>query len=100
LPGAINVTLFGRRISSTWGTATKLASAIPCCIVAVGAPPPGLAARICYVGDRHTGYEEYLDRVAELHREMSFGEGDEDQVRVRRRREEPEAGGEAIGPQA
>jgi RES domain-containing protein len=103
LPGAINITLFGRRISATWGTATKLASAIPCCIVAVGGPPPGLADRVRYVGDTHTGYQEYLDGVAERNREEIVGESGgetdpDDEARVRRRPEDPEAGEDALGP--
>lgn len=69
LPGAVNLTIFGRRVRTTFGIDSRLASAIPACAVAVGSPPPGLASRVRYVGEVHTGYEAYLDLVAERNRQ-------------------------------
>lgn len=59
LPGAVNLTLFGPRLWSTWGVPTRLASDIPACVVAVGAPAPGLAARVRYRGAAHAGWRAY-----------------------------------------
>ncbi len=65
LPGAVNITIFGRRIRTTWGHSTRLASAIPACVVAVGSPPPGLVGRVRHYGEAHLGYERFLEENAE-----------------------------------
>lgn len=85
LPGALNITIFGRRIRTTWGQPTRLASAIPACVVAVGAPPPGLAARVRHYGEPHAGYDLYLDQTAEDVRRDTIGriENEEMEMRVR-----------------
>lgn len=62
LPETLNVAIFGRRFKSMWGEPTKLAFAMPACMVAVGSPPPGLAARVRFVGETHTGLTEYIAR--------------------------------------
>ena len=84
LPGSMNITLFGRRVGVKWGVPTKLASAIPCCVVALGGPPPGLAERVRHPGDAHAGYEDYLANVAEREREERFAEPDTPKLPVRR----------------
>ena len=87
LPGAVNVTIFGRRVRSTWGAPTRLSSSIPACVVAVGAPPPGLAERTRYFGDAHLGHVEYLNYVTEnRHREELDSEQEGAPVRRRKRR--------------
>jgi hypothetical protein len=55
LPGALNLTLFGPRMASTWGRPPLLASSLPATIIAKGAPPPGLLARVRKIGAPHTG---------------------------------------------
>ena len=65
LPGALNITLFGRRIRTTWAQPTLLASAVPACVVAVGCPPAGLVPRVRQFGDPHAGYDLYFDQLAE-----------------------------------
>jgi hypothetical protein len=57
LPGALNVTLFGPRVASTWGKPPVLASSIPAGIITKGAPPPGLLARVRRIGLAHEGLE-------------------------------------------
>ncbi|HMJ00705.1 MAG TPA: RES family NAD+ phosphorylase [Gaiellaceae bacterium] len=84
LPGALNITLFGRRVRARWGVPTKLASAIPCCIVAVGGPPPDLVDRVRYEGDLHAGYEEYVALKAQREREARFADPERPGVPVRR----------------
>lgn len=59
LPGATNLTLFGGRISTTWGEVPDLAAAIPATIVTVGSPPRGLVEHVRFFGDMHTGHDEY-----------------------------------------
>jgi hypothetical protein len=59
LPGCLNLTLFGPRIISGWSRERKLASSIPAAVVAVGAPPAGLAARTRFFGHLHVGHDEY-----------------------------------------
>lgn len=56
LPGVTNLTLFGPRIASAWGRDPRLASSVPTAIVAVGAPPGGLAARVRFFGQAHAEY--------------------------------------------
>lgn len=60
LPGAVNITLFGRRMLSSWTAPTRLASSIPGCVVAVGGPPPGLARRVRHFGQRHESLSTYI----------------------------------------
>ena len=59
LPEALNLTLFGPRIASTWGTRPLLASSIPAAQIAVGSPPEGIVNRVRHKGARHTSYEEF-----------------------------------------
>jgi RES domain len=59
LPGAINVTLFGARYSIRWMVQPVTASAIPAAVAAVGAPPPGIVARVRHHGDRHESLHHY-----------------------------------------
>ena len=60
LPGATNLTLFGPRVRTGWGSEPTLASAIPATVLTQGAPPRGLAARIRFRGQAHSGLREYL----------------------------------------
>jgi hypothetical protein len=60
LPGALNVTIFGRRFKAAWRMPTRLASAIPCCQVSVGSPPSDLVSRVRQVGQVHDGYVQWL----------------------------------------
>jgi RES domain-containing protein len=64
LPGAVNLTLFGPRIASTWGRRTLLASSIPATVITKGAPPPGLLSRVCQVGTQHAGLVAHAATVA------------------------------------
>jgi hypothetical protein len=59
LPGAINLTLFGPRVASTWGRPPLLASSLPATVLAKGAPPPGLVARVRQVRAPHAGLAAY-----------------------------------------
>jgi hypothetical protein len=86
------VTIFGRRVLSTWGQPTRLASAIPACVVAAGGPAPGLADRVRHYGASHTGYDAFIER--EIKRELGeILDEDQDDVRVRRRPEDGEETG-------
>lgn len=60
LTGAINLTLFGPRMASTWGRSTLLASSIPATIITKGAPPPGLLPRVRRLGMTHMGLVAHL----------------------------------------
>jgi len=88
LPGGTNITLFGERVLSSWAKPTRLASSIPGCIVAVGGPPPGLAARVRYRGQPHQGYIDWIEAVAEDARARQLEQppelDPEQQARVRR----------------
>jgi len=55
LPGAINLTLFGPRMASTWDRPPLLASSLPASVIAKGAPPPGLVAHVRQIGAPHAG---------------------------------------------
>lgn len=44
--GGVAVTLFGQRVGIDWNEQPLLRGEIPASVVAVGAPPPGLAARV------------------------------------------------------
>lgn len=59
LPGALNLTLFGPRIASTWQVRPLLASSIPATRVAVGSPPEGVVERVRQRGERHSLYDEH-----------------------------------------
>jgi RES domain len=72
LPGATNVTIFGRRMVSSWSAPTRLASSIPGCIVAVGRAPLGLATRTRHFGEQHSGLAAHLDGQAEAVRLEQF----------------------------
>jgi hypothetical protein len=65
LPGALNVTLFGARMMSTWDRPTFLASSIPATIITKGAPPPGLLMRVRHLGSPHSGLVEHLANRAQ-----------------------------------
>ena len=59
LPGAVNQTLFGPRVASTWGHPPLLASSLPATVIAKGAPPPGLLPRVRQLGTQHAGLAAY-----------------------------------------
>jgi hypothetical protein len=60
LPGTLNLTLFGPRVLAAWGTPPKLASSIPVCALARGAPAStNLTQRVRYQGSRHTDLVAY-----------------------------------------
>jgi hypothetical protein len=59
LPGELNLTIFGPRLSIAWGANPALASAIPAKVLLVGAPPAGLVERVRFVGEPHAGYEAW-----------------------------------------
>jgi RES domain-containing protein len=59
LPGATNVTLFGPRITSTWGRSPLLASSIRATVITKGAPPPGLLPKVRQIGTSHAGLVAY-----------------------------------------
>jgi hypothetical protein len=65
LPGALNVTLFGPRMMSTWGRPPLLVSSIPATIITKGAPPPGLLQTVRHFGVEHAGLAEHLASVRE-----------------------------------
>jgi RES domain-containing protein len=54
LPGAINLTLFGARMASTWNRPPLLASSLPASVITKGAPPPGLLTQVRKIGAPHT----------------------------------------------
>lgn len=59
LPGAINLTLFGPRMASTWDRPPLLASSLPATVMTKGAPPPGLLARVRQVSTPHAALVAY-----------------------------------------
>ncbi len=59
LPDAINLTLFGPRMASTWGRPPLLASSLPATVLTKGAPPPGLLSRVRQIGAAHHGLAAY-----------------------------------------
>lgn len=59
LPDAINLTLFGPKMASTWNRPPLLASSLPATIITKGAPPPGLLARVRRIGTPHEGLLAY-----------------------------------------
>jgi RES domain-containing protein len=60
LPGAVNLTLFGPRIASRWGTSPTLASSIPATKIAVGSPPEEIVERVRQRGEPDPILEVYL----------------------------------------
>jgi RES domain len=74
LPGVLNITLFGRRVLSSWNAPARLASCIPACIVARGCPSPGLAPRARYREQTHAGYAEFQETLAERARLDAMGD--------------------------
>jgi hypothetical protein len=61
LPGALNLTLFGPRVMSSWERTPRLASSVPASVVAVGSPPPGLADTVRFHGLPHEGYVRWRE---------------------------------------
>jgi hypothetical protein len=59
LPGDLTLTLFGGRRAVDWNSDPVVASAIPTKPLSVGAPPPGLVARVRFCGDEHSQYVAY-----------------------------------------
>jgi RES domain-containing protein len=59
LPDAINLTLFGPRMASTWDRPPLLASSLPATVITKGAPPPGLLAHVRQIGAPHAGLVAY-----------------------------------------
>lgn len=64
LPSAVNLTLFGSRLSVEWDfpEPALLASFVPSKQLAVGRPPDELLPRVRHKGHRHTGLEELSKR--------------------------------------
>jgi RES domain-containing protein len=60
LPGALNLTLFGPRIASSWQARPLLASSIPAAKIAIGAPPEGVVERVRHSGEEHPLYREFV----------------------------------------
>jgi RES domain-containing protein len=60
LPGAVNLTLFGPKVASTWGVRPLLASSIPSTTIAVGAPPEGIVEKVRQEGEEHSLYEQFV----------------------------------------
>ena len=58
-PGALNLTLFGPRRRIEWGTRSQLSSTIPAAVVAIGAPPRGLAENVRHYGEPHSDLERH-----------------------------------------
>ena len=61
LPGAVNLTLFGSRLSVEWDfpEPALLASFVPSKRLAVGRPPDELLAHVRHRGERHPGLAEF-----------------------------------------
>jgi RES domain-containing protein len=62
LPGALSLTVFGPRVSAQWGSTPRLASCVPCCAVARGAPTDcdWLVQQVRYYGQEHAGHLAYV----------------------------------------
>lgn len=60
LPGAVNLTLLGARVASSWGIRPLLASSVPATKIAVGAPPEGIVERVRQAKQKHSLYEDFL----------------------------------------
>jgi RES domain-containing protein len=74
LAGAINLTLFGPRLPSAWGTRSRLASFIPCAISSVGAPPADFASQVRYRGEDHHGLIQYRQEQQEQQERQERGD--------------------------
>ena len=59
LPDAINLTLFGPRMASTWNRPPLLASSLPATAITKGAPPPGVLTQVRQIGAPHAGLLAY-----------------------------------------
>lgn len=59
LTDALNLTLFGPRIASSWGTKALLSSSIPATKIAVGSPPEGIVDRVRQVGQQHRALQRF-----------------------------------------
>jgi hypothetical protein len=59
LPGALNLTIFGARTTSTWGQEPLLASSMAATMIARGGPPQGLLPRVRHYGQAHADYEAF-----------------------------------------
>lgn len=59
LPGALNLTLFGPRIASTWRARPLLASSVPATKLAVGSPPEGIVGQVRHTGEAHSLYDAF-----------------------------------------
>ena len=68
LPDAINLTLFGPRMASTWNRPPLLASSLPATVMTKGAPPPGLLSHVRRIGARHGGLVAYKSACSESSR--------------------------------
>ncbi len=60
LPGATNLTLFGKRVRIAWDNTPPLCSTVPAQVLVRGAPPPGLVNKVRFKGQTHDDYEGYL----------------------------------------
>ncbi|HKH64340.1 MAG TPA: RES family NAD+ phosphorylase [Solirubrobacterales bacterium] len=60
LPEALNLTLFGAKVASSWGIRPLLASSIPATRIAIGAPPEGVVGKVRQEGEKHSLYEQYV----------------------------------------
>src|SRR5215203_165778 len=60
LPDALNLTLFGAKVASSWGIRPLLASSIPATRIAIGAPPEGVVGKVRQEGEKHSLYEQYV----------------------------------------
>jgi hypothetical protein len=65
LPGAVNLTLFGRRLALPWDypRASLMASFVPARKLAVGRPPDELLPLVRQRGERHSLLEDYRRRA-------------------------------------
>jgi RES domain-containing protein len=63
LPGSVNLTLFGPRVTVPWGAQVELASSIPAQKLTTGHPPGGLTSRVRYFGQTHSALDEYAARL-------------------------------------
>lgn len=59
LPNALNLTIFGPRIASTWQIPPLLASSIPATEIAVGSPPEGIVGNVRQRGEKHPSYDQF-----------------------------------------
>lgn len=73
LPGAVNLTLFGRRLAVPWGYPEDrlMASFIPVKRLAVGRPPEELLPLVRHRGERHSLLDEHLRSGASARRGRS-----------------------------